>query len=98
MTGSNLSSESVVVDGKFFRVHAQKFLIKGVTYGPFAPDATGQTFGAAEMVVQDFKQLRELAANLLRVRQKISQLQELARTESSLVCFVDQIPCLLKLD
>src|SRR5438552_8597763 len=67
MIGSSLNTGRAVVDGKFFRVEAKKFHVKGVTYGPFAPDATGQTFGAAEMVVQDFKQLRELAANLLRV-------------------------------
>src|SRR6184192_2533765 len=67
MTGSNFSSESVVVDGKFFRLHAQKFHLKGVTYGPFAPDLAGQTFGEAQMVTQDLKQIRELGANLLRV-------------------------------
>ena len=67
MTGSSLSSGRAVVDGKFFRVGSEKFHIKGVTYGPFAPDASGQTFGAAEKVVQDFKQIHELGANLLRV-------------------------------
>ena len=67
MIESSLNSGRVVVDGKFFRVDSKKFHVKGVTYGPFSPDATGQTFGAAERVVEDFKQLRELGANLLRV-------------------------------
>src|SRR6266436_3363855 len=67
MIEPSLNSGRVVVDGKFFRIDAEKFHVKGVTYGPFAPISTGQTFGIAEMVVQDFKQIRELAANLLRV-------------------------------
>jgi len=31
-------------DGKFFRLGKEKFYVKGVTYGPFKPDADGLTF------------------------------------------------------
>jgi len=67
MTESNLKSGRVVVDGKFFRLGSEKFQVRGVTYGPFAQDAAGQTFGTAELASRDFKQIRQLGANLLRV-------------------------------
>ncbi len=34
--------------GKFFFSAAQKVLLKGVTYGPFAPDALGTQFPEPE--------------------------------------------------
>src|SRR6185503_7914262 len=57
----------VVVDGKFFRLGARKFYIKGITYGPFAPDSRGDTFGSPDQTLRDFEQMRDLGANLLRV-------------------------------
>ena len=35
----------VRVRAKFFFEGEKKFFIKGVTYGPFAPDANGEYFG-----------------------------------------------------
>src|ERR1044071_7335709 len=57
------------VDGKFFRRGAQKFHLKGVTYGPFAPGASPDMsgFASAEQTARDFALARELGANLLRV-------------------------------
>src|SRR5262245_29748346 len=60
-------TQRVTVDGKFFRCGAEKFYLKGVTYGPFAPDAQGATFGSPEQARRDFVQLSALAANTLRV-------------------------------
>src|SRR5438552_4088144 len=57
----------VTVDGKFFRLGAGKFYLKGLTYGPFAPDEGGDTFATPEQTVRDFTQIRALGANLLRV-------------------------------
>ena len=57
----------MTVDGKFFRIGREKFHPKGVTYGPFAPDSAGQTFGSPEQVRRDLDQIRTLGANLLRV-------------------------------
>ena len=34
----------VSVDGKFFRLGGQKLYVKGVAYGPFAPNAAGPAF------------------------------------------------------
>lgn len=66
MTTSQSAAQRVRVDGKFFRVGEKKFHVKGVTYGPFAPDAGGCTFASPEQTARDFRQIRELGANLVR--------------------------------
>lgn len=57
----------VRVDGKFLRLGARKFIVKGVTYGPFAPNARGEYFPEVEPALEDFKKVKELGANVLRV-------------------------------
>ena len=57
----------VSVDGKFFRLGANKFYVKGVAYGPFAPNAAGQPFASPEQTARDFARIRELGANVIRV-------------------------------
>ena len=67
----------VAVDGKFFRLAApaqsgggpggEKFYVKGITYGPFAPNARGETFPEPDPAARDFAQIAELGANVLRV-------------------------------
>ena len=54
-------------DGKFFRLGEEKFYVKGVTYGPFAPNSEGLFLPSAEQVRKDFEQLRKLGANCLRI-------------------------------
>jgi O-antigen biosynthesis protein len=61
------SRPRISVDGKFFRLGKKKFFVKGVAYGPFAPNAAGQPFPSPEQVTADFAQLRQLGANLGRV-------------------------------
>ncbi len=58
---------SVRVDGKFLCVGEQRFLVKGVTYGTFAPDATGAQFPPAERVDQDFAMMAAAGLNTVRV-------------------------------
>ncbi|HUK81413.1 MAG TPA: glycosyltransferase [Verrucomicrobiae bacterium] len=60
-------AQRVLTDGKFFRVGAEKFCPKGVTYGPFKPDANGGTFPEPEQVERDFELITELNANCVRV-------------------------------
>ncbi|MDE3066722.1 MAG: glycosyltransferase [Verrucomicrobiota bacterium] len=67
VTPVNAPSDRVVVDGKFFRLGPRKFHLKGVTYGPFAPNADGETFAPPEQTARDFRLIRELGANALRV-------------------------------
>src|SRR3954447_7390417 len=57
----------VTVDGKFFRLGEKKFYVKGVAYGPFAPNAAGQLFASPEQTAADFAQIRELGANVIRI-------------------------------
>ena len=54
-------------DGKFFRLGDEKFYVKGVTYGPFKPDAGGEPLPPRERVARDFDLMRDLGANCLRV-------------------------------
>src|SRR6266478_1253925 len=54
-------------DGKFFRLGNAKFHLKGITYGPFAPNATGEMFASPEQTARDFALIKELGANVLRV-------------------------------
>src|SRR6185295_11442494 len=55
------------VDGKFFRLGAAKFHVKGVTYGPFEPNSAGQPFASVDQTAADFAQIRDLGANVIRV-------------------------------
>jgi glycosyltransferase involved in cell wall biosynthesis len=57
----------VRLDGKFFRLDEQKFYVKGVCYGPFAPNLAGESFPALEQAARDCALVRELGSNLLRV-------------------------------
>src|SRR6059036_3804781 len=57
----------VSVAGKFFRLGEKKFYVKGVAYGPFAPNAAGQFFASPEQTANDFNQIRDLGANLIRI-------------------------------
>jgi len=63
------SRPRVSVDGKFFRLGEKKFFVRGVAYGPFAPQAGSAEpgFASPEQTAKDFAQIRELGANLLRV-------------------------------
>src|SRR6266516_751041 len=67
MSGVSTSAARVHVDGKFFRLGGKKFYSRGLTYGPFAPNDQKEMFPSREQTARDFLQLRELAANLLRV-------------------------------
>src|SRR5882724_9788845 len=61
------STKRVIVDGKFFRSGERKFCLKGVTYGPFSPDAGEGMYASREQTARDLGQIRELGANLVRV-------------------------------
>ncbi|MDB6067810.1 MAG: putative glycosyltransferase [Pedosphaera sp.] len=67
MPAVDSSSQRVTVDGKFFRLGPDKFFIKGITYGPFAPNDLTGTFASPEQTARDFSHIRRLGANLLRV-------------------------------
>jgi GT2 family glycosyltransferase len=54
------------VDGKFFARQGRRVRLQGVTYGPFAPDAEGQTFATPDRVRDDFVRMRAAGINAVR--------------------------------
>ncbi|MEY3480228.1 MAG: hypothetical protein RIQ71_1003 [Verrucomicrobiota bacterium] len=60
-------SAPVRVQAKFFFEGEKKFFVKGVTYGPFAPDKEGHHFGTPEKARADLAMMREAGFNLARI-------------------------------
>jgi glycosyltransferase involved in cell wall biosynthesis len=52
---------------KFFFEGDRKFFVKGVTYGPFRPDAEGHYLGRPEQVDADLALMRQIGLNVLRI-------------------------------
>ena len=50
LPGSDMTHRAPRVDGKFLNVDGVRFLVKGVAYGTFAPDASGGQFPAPSCV------------------------------------------------
>ena len=52
---------------KFFLDGDKKFFVKGVTYGPFKPDAEGNYLGRSEQVDVDLALMRQAGLNVVRI-------------------------------
>ena len=52
---------------KFFFEGDKKFFVKGVTYGPFKPDAEGNYLGRPEQVDSDLVLMGQAGLNVVRV-------------------------------
>ena len=65
-TGS-IALPRLTVDGKFLGAGRDRFYLKGVTYGTFAPDATGYQFPSLAKATTDFHQMAEAGFNTVRV-------------------------------
>lgn len=61
------SNQRVSASGKFLRLGAEKFVVRGVTYGPFAPDAGGVTFPGGKRLAEDLEHIASLGLNVIRV-------------------------------
>ncbi len=59
--------EPIRIRAKFFYAGDTKFFLKGVTYGPFAPDAEGHFVGTPERARKDFALMCELGVNVIRI-------------------------------
>lgn len=59
-------SGRVVPRGKFLFVGDRKLYVRGVTYGPFRPDADGCEYPARDVVDRDFAQMAANAVNAVR--------------------------------
>ena len=66
MAAPTQSAERVRVDGKFFRLGARKFHVKGITYGPFAPNAEGLPFPEPGRARADLSAMRAAGVNSFR--------------------------------
>ena len=67
MADAKPTQARVRVDGKFFRLAGEKFYLKGVTYGPFQPQEGEDYFASRERTAEDFRLIRDLGANLIRI-------------------------------
>ena len=67
LSGARPVGARVVADGKFLRAGNERFLVKGVSYGTFAPDPQGHQFPSASRVAEDFHRMVELGINTVRV-------------------------------
>jgi GT2 family glycosyltransferase len=54
------------VNGKFFEVDGRRYLLKGVAYGTFAPDASGGQFPDLERAREDFALMAAHGLNTVR--------------------------------
>src|SRR5262249_44468423 len=54
------------VDGKFFARGQEPLRIRGVTYGPFAPNAMGEPFLTRARTADDFARMHDLGINAVR--------------------------------
>ena len=57
----------VQVDGKLFRQNGDRFYVKGFSYGPFAPNSTGEPLPEREAARADLAMMQSLGANTLRL-------------------------------
>jgi GT2 family glycosyltransferase len=57
----------VRVAGKCFYRGDEKLLLRGVTYGPFRPDAEGELYRTPDVVARDFALMRQAGVNCVRV-------------------------------
>ncbi|MEO5579639.1 MAG: glycosyltransferase, partial [Gemmatimonadaceae bacterium] len=59
-------SDRPVVRGKFLYVQQEKLFIRGVTYGPFRPDADGSEYKSEVEVAGDFAAMAASGINVIR--------------------------------
>jgi GT2 family glycosyltransferase len=64
---SSASSGPIRAVAKFFFEGDGKFFVKGVTYGPFQPDAEGHYLGPRDQAERDLAQMRALGLNVVRI-------------------------------
>ncbi len=57
----------LVSRGKYLLDGAQKFYLRGVSYGPFAPNSRGERYPEPERAAADFALMKRLGANLIRL-------------------------------
>ena len=62
----NGASLRATVAGKFLQLGAERFWVKGVSYGTFAPDADGKHFPPPARIAEDFAAMQRAGVNTVR--------------------------------
>ncbi len=75
--------------GLHFYAGDQKWLARGVTYGPFEPDRDGNPYPDTERLEADFGMIRELGANCLRLYALPTEELARAAERHGLYLFID---------
>jgi hypothetical protein len=60
-------SARIEVSGKLFACAGERWYVKGLTYGPFAPNSDGEFLPNRQAVERDFAHIRKLGGNAIRV-------------------------------
>ena len=55
------------VNGRFLEADGRRFLVKGVTYGTFAPDPSGGQYPLPAQIDEDFRLMAQAGFNTVRV-------------------------------
>jgi O-antigen biosynthesis protein len=63
---STVTRERPRLAGKHLFVGENKFYVRGVTYGPFRPDESGNEYGTPAAVERDFERMRDGGINAVR--------------------------------
>src|SRR5215203_7272399 len=66
LTAPKTTRNKIQVKGKFLYAGLEKFYVKGVTYGTFAPDEKGMQFPPTAMVEKDFALMAKHGFNSVR--------------------------------
>jgi GT2 family glycosyltransferase len=67
VSGTPRGAGRVQIAGKLFQLNGQKWYLKGLTYGPFKPDAGGNFLPGPSQISTDFAQICGLGANAIRL-------------------------------
>lgn len=67
MLRSRSSIQRVHAAGKYLFENGEKFYIKGVSYGPFAPNSRGEPFPEIDQLRRDFCHIGDLGGNSVRI-------------------------------
>jgi hypothetical protein len=65
-SGGDLAGR-VRVGGKFLRLDAHKFFLKGLCYGPFPLNSRREFLPEPQQLANDFRNMRQLGANTIRL-------------------------------
>src|SRR5689334_19640920 len=61
------TAQRVTVSGKLFELDGRKWYLKGLVYGPFAPNSDGLPLPQRDQLLRDLAHMRELGANCIRL-------------------------------